>query len=102
MGILSHFIIGILAFLDNILKPLIRLGFKFYYSSIDKLKPLPKCKSDLLLTPAHKLAQKIRKREITSLQLVETYIQRIKEVQPLVNCVVKECFNEAIDVNLKN
>ncbi len=36
--------------------------------------------------------------KITSLELVNVYIDRINEIQPLVNCVVKTCFEEAIEV----
>jgi hypothetical protein len=31
--------------------------------------------------------------------VVQAYIERIKEVQPLLNCVVENCFDEAIEVN---
>ena len=36
--------------------------------------------------------------QITSEQIVQIYIDRIKEIQPLVNCVVKTLYTEAIDV----
>ncbi len=35
---------------------------------------------------------------MTSQTLVKLYIDRIKEVQPYLNCVVKDCFSEAIQV----
>jgi fatty acid amide hydrolase 2 len=46
--------------------------------------------------PANVLAKKIRAKEMSSEELVEAYINRINEIQPLVNCVVKDCFDEAI------
>lgn len=96
MGKVNVFFLGFLKFIDNVLKPLIYYCFKFYYSKIDTPNPLPKCSSELLLTPGHKLAKKIRNKEITSEQLVTAYIDRIKQIQPLVNCVVQDRFDEAI------
>ncbi|CAF0988502.1 unnamed protein product [Brachionus calyciflorus] len=96
MGKINVFFLGFLKFIDNILKPIITYLFKLYYRKLDYPNPLPKCKSDILLTPGHKLARKIRNYEITSEQVVRIYIERIKEIQPLVNCVVQERFEEAI------
>ncbi|CAF0935190.1 unnamed protein product [Brachionus calyciflorus] len=47
--------------------------------------------------PAHKLAQKIRNRQITSEQLVRIFIKRIKEIQPLVNAMAEDRFEQAIE-----
>lgn len=52
------------AFLDFILKPVLRLGWRTYYFSLDHTKPLPKTDNPLLFMPAWQLAQKIRKREV--------------------------------------
>jgi fatty acid amide hydrolase 2 len=38
----------------------------------------------------------VRAKEITSEKLVEIFINRIKEIQPLVNCVVQNRFDEAL------
>lgn len=50
--------------LDNLLKPIVKLGFRVYYYKLDHLKPLPKCQNPLLYLPAWKLAEKIRKKEV--------------------------------------
>ena len=85
-----RFVIG------TFIKPVVKLGFSLYYRKQDYLRPLPKCKSQLLLTPAHKLAQKIRRREVSSVELVSVFIERIKEVNPLLNCVVETLYDEAL------
>jgi len=35
--------------------------------------------------------------QVTSREVVETFIARIKEVNPILNCVVDERFNEALE-----
>jgi fatty acid amide hydrolase 2 len=95
------FVLHVLRFvLGTFFKPLVHLGFRFYYKNIKKLdysRPLPACKSDLLLIPANKLAKKIRNKEVSSEQVVQAYISRIKEVNVLLNCVVETCFDEALE-----
>lgn len=49
-------------------KPIARKIYSFYYRKEDYLKPLPNCKNPLLLTPAHKLADKIRNKEVFKAQ----------------------------------
>ncbi|CAF0788360.1 unnamed protein product [Brachionus calyciflorus] len=80
----------------NLFKPLFSLGFRVSNRNTDVRNPLPKCKNDLLLTPAHKLAKKIRNKEVSCEELVSLFIDRIKEIQPLVNCVVQDRFDEAL------
>ena len=38
---------------------------------------------------------------MTSTQVVEAYIERIEQIQPIVNCVAAECFKKALEVNYK-
>ncbi|GIY47928.1 fatty-acid amide hydrolase 2-A, partial [Caerostris extrusa] len=58
--------------------------------------PLPPIKDQCILEPAHILAAKIRRRQLSSAHLVKVYINRIKEIQPIVNAVVEDRFSEAI------
>ncbi len=51
-------------FFGFFIKPLIILGYQFYYRKVDKTRPLPQIKNPLLLLPAHKLATKIRNKEV--------------------------------------
>ena len=56
---------GLFKFLLNvIIKPVIIFFFKLYYKNVDKTKPLPPVKNELLMLPAHELARRIRNREV--------------------------------------
>ena len=58
---------------------------------------LPPVTNDILLQSAIALAAKIRKREITSEQLVAACIERIGEVNSLINAVVDRRFEAALE-----
>ena len=60
-------------------------------------KCLPPVTNKLLLLSATALAAKIRRREITSELLVEACIERISEVNSLVNAVVDRRFEAALE-----
>lgn len=57
---------------------------------------MPPIKNLLLLESATALAMKIRTRKITSLEVMKAFIERIQEVNPLLNCCVDERFSEAL------
>lgn len=59
-------------------------------------KRIPSIKSHLLKLSAVDLADKIRKKEITSEQVVKLFIERIREVNSVINAVVDERFEEAL------
>ncbi|XP_055317975.1 fatty-acid amide hydrolase 2 [Sitodiplosis mosellana] len=50
----------------------------------------------LLLESATSIAEKIRTKKITSTQVLNTFIARIKQVNPLLNCVVDERYDDAL------
>ncbi|XP_036407520.1 fatty-acid amide hydrolase 2-B [Megalops cyprinoides] len=50
----------------------------------------------LLMVSGMKLAQKIRHREVTSVEVVQAYIDRIQEVNPMINAMVKDRFPAAL------
>lgn len=52
------------AFLDYILKPILKFSWRFYYRNLDHLEPLTATRKPLLFMPAWKIAKKIRKREV--------------------------------------
>lgn len=56
--------------------------------SIDRLS--------ILDMDASKLAEKIRNGELTSLEVVETYISQIERVNPYINAVVEKQYDQAI------
>ena len=41
------------------------------------------------------LAEKIRNVEITSLEATETYIEHLQKINPVLNCLVEERFEQA-------
>lgn len=51
---------------------------------------------DVLDLDATCLAEKIRNRELTSVQAAETFIRQIKTVNPLINAMVENRFAEAL------
>ncbi|XP_034637454.1 fatty-acid amide hydrolase 2 isoform X1 [Trachemys scripta elegans] len=50
----------------------------------------------LLLLSARQLARRIRRREVKCTDVVQAYIKRIEEINPLVNAVVKARFDAAL------
>lgn len=50
----------------------------------------------LLQTPAHKLSAMIREGQLSSARLCELFAERIRQVQPLINCMCEERFSEAL------
>ena len=50
----------------------------------------------MLKISASSLADKIARREVTSHEVVSTFIQRIKEVNPIINAMVDARFAEAL------
>ncbi|XP_029114849.1 fatty-acid amide hydrolase 2-A-like [Scleropages formosus] len=59
-------------------------------------RPPPPASDPLLRLSAVRLAERIRRKEVTSVQVVRAYIERIQEVNPLVNAVVKDRFSAAL------
>ncbi|EFO18735.1 amidase [Loa loa] len=69
--------------------------FTFIYYFLSR-KVISTPRDKLLMISATRAAQMIRNREITSLNLVEAYIRRIKEVNGTINAVVQMNFKEAL------
>lgn len=57
---------------------------------------MPPIRNLILMESASSLAQKIRKRKLTSVEVTQAFIERCKEVNPLLNCVVDECYSAAL------
>lgn len=71
-----------------------QIWVRFYYRKPGKsVPPISNC---LLLDSATTLALKIRNREVTSVEVVQAFINRIKEINPILNCVVDERFDKAL------
>nr|XP_033337006.1 fatty-acid amide hydrolase 2-like [Megalopta genalis] len=74
---------------------LVDILFGFYYDS--KAQKVPPVKNDLLLLSATELADKIRTKKVTSLEVVTAFIERAKEVNGLINAVVEDRFSDALE-----
>lgn len=73
--------------------------FRFFSprrSAAESGKRLPPVGHPLLLESATQLARKIRRKEVSSVEVVQAYIDRIQEVNPLLNAVVKDRFAAAL------
>lgn len=57
---------------------------------------LPPISDQILLLPAHVLAEKIRKRQLTSEQVVRAFINRCRLVQAYLNAIIDERYDSAI------
>ncbi|KAL2097695.1 hypothetical protein ACEWY4_006902 [Coilia grayii] len=62
----------------------------------DRSARLPPITNPLLTITAMQLARRIRRKEVTSVEAVQAYIDRIQEVNPLINAVVKDRFAAAL------
>ncbi|KAK0163993.1 hypothetical protein PV328_002668 [Microctonus aethiopoides] len=60
-------------------------------------KKCPPIVNKLLLIPATEMARKIRQQEITSEEVVMAYIMRCREVNPIINAVVENRFDAALE-----
>ncbi|KAM4565578.1 fatty-acid amide hydrolase 2-B [Fundulus diaphanus] len=60
------------------------------------VRKLPPAGNPLLLQSATQLARRIRRKEVSSVEVVQAYIDRIQEVNPFVNAVVKDRFAAAL------
>ncbi|XP_037954495.1 fatty-acid amide hydrolase 2-A-like [Teleopsis dalmanni] len=72
---------------------LIRLVFQLIYGVKGEI--MPPIRDPILLESATSLARKIRKQKLTSVQVLDAFIARINEVNPLLNCCVDNRFTEA-------
>ncbi|XP_069723964.1 fatty-acid amide hydrolase 2 [Phaenicophaeus curvirostris] len=59
-------------------------------------RAVPAPRHPLLRLPARRLAARLRLRQVKCIEVVEAYVERIKEVNPLINAIVKDRFGEAL------
>lgn len=72
------------------------LGPFFKLRGLKKRRRCPPIENRILLLSATEIAQKIRKREISSEEVIIAYVKRCKEVNPSINAIVEDCFDVAI------
>ncbi|XP_055631714.1 fatty-acid amide hydrolase 2 [Toxorhynchites rutilus septentrionalis] len=89
----------------SLLKTIINVGHKFVVLLVrwllrtiygEKGKKMPPIRNLILMESASSLALKIRTRKLTSVEVMETFIERCKEVNPLLNSVVDERYEAAL------
>lgn len=61
-----------------------------------KSKQLPVIDHKILLMSATQLAKKIRKKELSAVEVMQVYVNRIKSVDPIVNACIDNRFEEAM------
>lgn len=66
------------------------------YLSSSSHRCLPPVTNQILIMPAHVLATKIRRRELTSEQVVRAFINRARLVQAYLNAIIDERYEAAI------
>ncbi|XP_017783293.1 PREDICTED: fatty-acid amide hydrolase 2-like [Nicrophorus vespilloides] len=59
-------------------------------------RKVPPIQNEILLINARSLAEKIRRRELKSVDVVKAYVARIQEVNRLVNAVVEDRYCDAV------
>lgn len=83
--------------LREVIDWIIDLIFGFIYGGDKKLSKLPNLKNSFLKYSPCTLAEQIRNRELKSEDVVQAYIERIREVNPTLNAVVDNRFEDAIN-----
>uniref|UniRef100_A0A1B0CV01 Amidase domain-containing protein n=1 Tax=Lutzomyia longipalpis TaxID=7200 RepID=A0A1B0CV01_LUTLO len=73
---------------------LVRGIMRFLFGA--KGQSMPPIKDLTLLESATSLARKIRTRKIKSIDVIQSFIDRINEINPLLNCVVDRRFDDAL------
>ncbi|KYQ50275.1 Fatty-acid amide hydrolase 2 [Trachymyrmex zeteki] len=82
-------VFSILNVIYNVFRPILL----FFHKKPPSIPPITR---SIYMLSATKLAKKIREGEITSSEVVQEYIMRIKEVNSFINAVVDERFVDAI------
>lgn len=91
----QSFLRTLLVFVRACFDSFINIIFSFIYR--DEYFPLPPVNNTILLESATKIAKKIRNKEITCVDVVQVFIDRIEQVNPKLNAVVENRFSEALE-----
>ncbi|XP_043501542.1 fatty-acid amide hydrolase 2-like [Polistes fuscatus] len=99
MNAIKHFILNLITCVfiqfHSIFDYIITIIFDFYYEK--KVTKVPPVKNPLLLESATKLAEKIRTKEVKAEEVVQSFIDRCKEVDKIIHAIVEDRFKEAIE-----
>ena len=90
-------VVGQLVFCSRLLIDAVTdLTFRYLYSKRLR-RTLPPINHKILLESASTLAKMIRNKQLSSEALVQLCIERIREINPVINAVVDERFQEALE-----
>lgn len=92
--VMKQYIKATLNILHRFIELVARFIFKLSYGTTGQ--KMPPIKDLLLLESVTSVAYKIRTRKVSSVQVLHSFIERIKEINPLLNCVVANRFDEAL------
>lgn len=93
--ILVHFLRCLFVQFHAVLDFFIDLVFGLYYNN--NVQKVPPVKNDLLLMSASELAERIRTKKVSSLEVVTAFIERAKEVNGIIHAVVEDRYSEALE-----
>ncbi|KAB0794152.1 hypothetical protein PPYR_13772 [Photinus pyralis] len=91
---IKSLLLEVFVFVRIYLDRLIDFVFGCYYKS--RVQIVPKPSNPIVIESATALAKRIREQNLTSEALVRACIDRIKQVNPLINAVVDERFEDAL------
>ncbi|XP_073817414.1 fatty-acid amide hydrolase 2-A-like [Musca autumnalis] len=89
-------------FILRLLQFIVKIVYNIVYVILSVVLPrkkneqIPAIKDKLVTIPLVEIVQLMRTKRLTSQQLVKAYIERIKEVNPHINAIVQERFEEAL------
>nr|CAH7720420.1 unnamed protein product [Callosobruchus chinensis] len=92
---LKTFLLAVFLFLRYYFDLLIDKVFGFFYNNLKV--PLRSPKNSIVNQSAVALARKIRNKELKSEEVVQAFIDRINEVNPIINSLVDNRFEEALE-----
>ncbi|XP_076445717.1 fatty-acid amide hydrolase 2-A-like [Babylonia areolata] len=95
MSVLRSILYYILSAVTFVAGPLVWLVFRLIYGL--KGQSVSKVTDPLLLASATSLAKKIRLRQVTAEEVMQAFIRRAREVNPIVNAIVAERYAEALE-----
>lgn len=93
--IVKQFLFQTFLFVRYYIDLLIDCAFGYYFNP--KKQKIPSCENPLLLESGVSIAKKIKKGQIKSEEVVSTFINRIREVNPFINALVDNRFEEALE-----
>lgn len=89
-------LLSVFLFLRSVFDFVVNTVFSLIIYRNCETKGIPEVKNKLVLESATSLAKKIRQKEVKAETVVKAFIERIEQVNPIINAVVDHRFDEAI------